>query len=97
MFDIDEEVTRTLDRIKLPLPMRTGTLLKVVGMTLHARGLIAPIGALCEVESTLGNPIQAEVVGFHHEILFLILLVLHILHQLILVYQFFPRTVLLFV
>ncbi len=72
MFDIDEEVTRTLDRIKLPLPMRTGTLLKVVGMTLHARGLIAPIGALCEVESTLGNPIQAEVVGFHHEILFLI-------------------------
>lgn len=72
MIDIEDEVTRTLDRIKLPLPMRTGTLVKVTGMTLHARGLMAPIGTLCEVESTLGTPIQAEIVGFNDDILFLI-------------------------
>ena len=52
-------------------PERTGTLVRVVGMTLEARGILAPVGALCRVESAGHEPFDAEVVGFHNEILYL--------------------------
>jgi len=53
-------------------PERTGILIRVVGMTLEARGILAPVGALCRIESTNHESFDAEVVGFHDEILYLI-------------------------
>lgn len=52
-------------------PERTGTLVRVVGMTLEARGILAPVGALCRIESANHESFDAEVVGFHNETLYL--------------------------
>ena len=52
-------------------PERTGTLVRVVGMTLEARGILAPVGALCRIESRGAQPFDAEVVGFHNDVLYL--------------------------
>ncbi len=48
-----------------------GRLTRMVGLTLEAVGFHAPIGSRCEVESANGNMIEAEVVGFSGEILYL--------------------------
>jgi flagellum-specific ATP synthase len=52
-------------------PTRRGTLARVVGLTLEARGIMAPVGAHCIVEGANGHEIEAEVVGFHDETLYL--------------------------
>ena len=51
-------------------PVASGKLLRVVGLTLEAIGCRAPVGSLCKVE-TLNGSIEAEVVGFSGEILYL--------------------------
>lgn len=71
MLDFADEVTRTLDRVRAMQPQRTGRLIRLVGMTLHARGLMAPVGALCEVVGSFGQRLEAEVVGFNDETLYL--------------------------
>jgi len=43
----------------------------MVGLTLEAVGCQAPIGARCLVESSTGDPVEAEVVGFAGEKLYL--------------------------
>jgi flagellum-specific ATP synthase len=48
-----------------------GKLNRMVGLTLEAVGCHAPIGARCIVESRGSSPIEAEVVGFADERLFL--------------------------
>lgn len=48
-----------------------GRLTRMVGLTLEAVGFHAPIGSRCEVESATGKKIEAEVVGFSGEILYL--------------------------
>jgi flagellum-specific ATP synthase len=40
-------------------------------MTLEARGVMAPLGACCEVVGRHGHRVEAEVVGFNDKILFL--------------------------
>lgn len=47
-----------------------GSLTRVVGLTLEARGLSAPVGSQCKIE-TLGGFIDAEVIGFNQETLYL--------------------------
>ncbi|WED21061.1 flagellar protein export ATPase FliI [Vibrio sp. JC009] len=47
-----------------------GKLVRVVGLTLEATGCKAPIGSLCKVE-TLSGEMEAEVVGFSGDNLFL--------------------------
>ncbi len=49
----------------------TGKLTRMVGLTLEAVGCQASIGGRCLIESTLGEPIEAEVVGFHGDRLYL--------------------------
>lgn len=71
VIDFEDEVTRTLDRVRALEPQRTGRLIRLVGMTLHARGLMAPVGALCEVVGAFGDRLEAEVVGFNDETLYL--------------------------
>jgi flagellum-specific ATP synthase len=48
----------------------SGKLVRVVGLTLEATGCKAPIGSLCKVE-TLSGEMEAEVVGFAGDNLFL--------------------------
>ena len=49
MFDFAEEVSHCLPRLRAPEPQRTGTLVRLVGLTLETRGIMAPLGACCEV------------------------------------------------
>jgi len=54
----------------LSLPVASGKLTRVVGLTLEARGCSAPLGSLCAVD-TLRGTVQAEVVGFAGDTLYL--------------------------
>ncbi|MGF1714627.1 flagellar protein export ATPase FliI [Photobacterium chitinilyticum] len=51
-------------------PVASGRLVRVVGLTLEAIGCRAPLGSLCRVE-TLNGDMEAEVVGFSGDTLFL--------------------------
>ena len=55
---------------KVPLQVE-GRLVRMVGLTLEAVGIRAAIGTRCLVESPLGPSIEAEVVGFSDERVFL--------------------------
>ena len=70
-MDFSSVVDDLCDRFEFTPPERTGTLVRVVGMTLEARGILAPVGALCRIESPSHEPFDAEVVGFHDDILYL--------------------------
>ncbi len=48
-----------------------GKLARVAGMTLEATGCEAALGARCRIEGTGGNSVEAEVVGFSGDRLFL--------------------------
>ncbi len=72
MPDYADTVERLISQSRVPSACHTGTLVRLVGMTLEARGIMAPLGALCEVESIGGHhKVQAEVVGFNDQTLFL--------------------------
>jgi flagellum-specific ATP synthase len=72
MPDYADTVERLIAQVRVPPACHTGTLVRLVGMTLEARGIMAPLGALCEVEATGGgHKVQAEVVGFNDQTLFL--------------------------
>ncbi|MCF6434714.1 flagellar protein export ATPase FliI [Pseudoalteromonas sp. MMG022] len=47
-----------------------GSLTRVVGLTLEAKGLSAPVGSHCKIETTRGL-VDAEVVGFNDDTLYL--------------------------
>ena len=71
MTDFALEVEQSLSGLRTPQPQRSGTLVRLVGMTLEARGVMAPLGACCEVVGRHGHRVEAEVVGFNDKILFL--------------------------
>jgi len=48
-----------------------GKLTRMVGLTLEAVGCQAAIGGRCMIESSHGDPIEAEVVGFHDDKIYL--------------------------
>jgi len=73
---LNRSITEKLDQLssQLTLPSSlivTGRLVRMVGMTLEVVGTFAPVGSRCQVQSTQGEPIEAEVVGFHDDRLFL--------------------------
>ncbi|MEA3406334.1 MAG: flagellar protein export ATPase FliI [Pseudomonadota bacterium] len=73
---LNHSITEKLDQLssQLTLPSSlivTGRLVRMVGMTLEVVGTFAPVGSRCQVQSTQGEPIEAEVVGFHDDRLFL--------------------------
>ena len=72
MMDFDSEVDLLLNGLHAPEPQRSGTLVRLVGMRLETRGLMAPLGACCEVTGQFGHSVQAEVVGFNDETLYLL-------------------------
>jgi len=71
MLDFDQEVQRSLPKLRVPEPQRSGTLVRLVGLTLETRGIMAPLGACCEVIGQRGHRIEAEVVGFNDKTLYL--------------------------
>ncbi|NBO14189.1 MAG: FliI/YscN family ATPase [Betaproteobacteria bacterium] len=71
MWDALTEVEATLPQLKAARPQRHGTLIRLVGLTLETRGIMAPLGALCEVVGRHGHSVQAEVVGFNDSVLYL--------------------------
>jgi flagellum-specific ATP synthase len=58
-------------QLRAPEPQRSGTLVRLVGLTLETRGIMAPLGACCEVIGRHGHRVEAEVVGFNDKTLFL--------------------------
>lgn len=70
-IDYDEVVSRLIAQTRTPPACNTGTLVRLVGMTLEARGIMAPLGALCEIEGNGRQKVAAEVVGFNDQTLFL--------------------------
>ncbi len=71
ILDFDSEVNTCISRLRAPQPQKTGTLVRLVGMTLETKGIMAPLGACCEVLGQQGHRIEAEVVGFNDKTLFL--------------------------
>ncbi len=71
MIDFSGEVDRLVHDIRVPDPRKRGTLARLVGMRLEARGLMAPLGACCEVLDPSGHRVEAEVVGFNDQTLYL--------------------------
>ncbi|MEY3037352.1 MAG: Flagellum-specific synthase, partial [Pseudomonadota bacterium] len=57
--------------LQAPPVQQAGTLVRLVGMTLETRGIMAPLGACCEVVADNGCRVDAEVVGFHDKTLYL--------------------------
>lgn len=69
----EENVDRFVDSNFSLAPKICGHVVRVVGLTLEAKGIVAPLGAHCKVASFDNDKtINAEVVGFQNEILYLI-------------------------
>lgn len=71
MFDFAADVSQAIPKLHSQLPQRSGTLVRLVGLRLEARGIMAPIGACCEVVGLNGQRIEAEVVGFADKTIYL--------------------------
>ncbi|MBT6106056.1 FliI/YscN family ATPase [Porticoccaceae bacterium] len=72
MTDFATQVDNHIAHLRAPELSASGKLVRVVGLTLEAKGIIAPLGAHCQVENIdTGAFIDAEVVGFHNELLYL--------------------------
>tara|TARA_B110000046_G_scaffold186007_1_gene231279 strand:+ start:13484 stop:14821 length:1338 start_codon:yes stop_codon:yes gene_type:complete len=72
MLDFATQVDAFIPQLRVPPVLTSGKLVRVVGLTLQAKGIIAPLGAHCQVENIdLGTYIDAEVVGFHDDLLYL--------------------------
>jgi flagellum-specific ATP synthase len=72
MLDFATQVDDFIPQLRAPEVSTSGKLVRVVGLTLEAKGIIAPLGAHCQVENIdLGTYIDAEVVGFHDDLLYL--------------------------
>jgi flagellum-specific ATP synthase len=72
MNDFATQVDQHIAQLRAPDISASGKLVRVVGLTLEAKGIIAPLGAHCQVENIdSGTFIDAEVVGFHNDLLYL--------------------------
>lgn len=71
MIDFGHEVDQLLHQLRVPEPRKSGTLVRLVGMRLEARGIMAPLGACCEILDPSGHRVEAEVVGFNDQTLYL--------------------------
>ncbi|MCF2916792.1 flagellar protein export ATPase FliI [Pseudoalteromonas sp. Cn5-37] len=67
---LSERLHRYEKHIKAPKPAVAGILTRVVGLTLEAKGLRAPVGSQCKIE-TINGFVDAEVVGFNDQTLYL--------------------------
>ncbi|VAW81463.1 Flagellum-specific ATP synthase FliI [hydrothermal vent metagenome] len=67
-----ERLTPYLQRAEQPLPLVVaGKLTRMVGLTLEAIGCQAVVGSRCLIETCQNQSIEAEVVGFHDDKIYL--------------------------
>lgn len=59
------------EQVEPPRMVPTGVLRRMVGLTLEAEGCVAPVGARCLIATPDGTEVEAEVVGFGDDSLFL--------------------------
>ncbi len=52
----------------------TGRVVAINGLTIEAVGLSVPVGAQCQIRTTIGLPVHAEVIGFRESITIMMLL-----------------------
>ncbi len=71
MLDFEAAIAADLQTAHVPPQAHSGTLVRLVGLTLEARGVMAPLGAICEIDGADGARIEAEVVGFNDKTIFL--------------------------
>lgn len=72
MFDFASQVDDLVSNSRVADASRSGKLVRVVGLTLEAKGIMAPLGAHCQVENVdYDTYVDAEVVGFHDDVLYL--------------------------
>tara|TARA_B110000003_G_scaffold99345_1_gene101465 strand:- start:1455 stop:2786 length:1332 start_codon:yes stop_codon:yes gene_type:complete len=72
MIEFAHQVDRHVSELRAPKPVLSGKLVRVVGLTLEARGIFASLGAHCQVENLdAGTVIDAEVVGFQDDLIYL--------------------------
>jgi flagellum-specific ATP synthase len=62
--DLAAETVLACKRISVGAPRRIGALVRIVGLMLEARGIVASLGETCSIQSLHGEDIDAEVVGF---------------------------------
>ncbi len=62
--DFSAAAAAAVRRARVDAPVRSGKLIRMVGLTLEAQGIVAPMGAFCLVESNGAPALEAEVVGF---------------------------------
>ena len=60
MTSFAQEVASSMSRIRASSPERCGTLVRLVGLRLEARGIMAPMGSSCEIMSPDGHRIEAQ-------------------------------------
>ncbi len=69
---IISRIQNTHHKVASPSPLKVaGRLVRMVGMTLEVVGTYAPIGARCQIINEHLPPVEAEVVGFQGDRLFL--------------------------
>ena len=67
-----ESLSALNEEVEQPIPIIVeGKLTRMVGMTLEAVGCQAPVGAICNIVAPNGSRVEAEVVGFSGDKLFL--------------------------
>ena len=72
MIDFSSQVKQLIPQLRAPKTNTSGKIVRVVGLTLEALGIAAPLGAHCQIEHLeLGSFIDAQVVGFNGDILYL--------------------------
>ncbi|WP_064435372.1 flagellar protein export ATPase FliI [Pseudoalteromonas neustonica] len=67
---LSERLQKYQKHIHVPVPAVAGILTRVVGLTLEAKGLRAPVGSQCKIE-TMHGFVDAEIVGFNDQTLYL--------------------------
>jgi len=64
MTSFADRLNHATNHIHLQEPHLQGILTRVVGLTLEAKGINAPVGSYCDISGPDGHEIMAEVVGF---------------------------------
>ena len=67
---LSERLSQYKQHIKPPTLAVAGILTRVVGLTLESKGLRAPVGSQCKIE-TMNGFVDAEIVGFNDQTLYL--------------------------